>query len=452
MKFIVVGSSHGGFEAVRQILMSQPDADIQWYEKTNFISFLSCGMQTYLEGIAKHVDDISYATPKGMEKQGVHVFEQQEVTKVDPKAHKVHVVNHKTGQERDESYDKLILSCGADPNKLPVPGSDLKGIYAMRGRDWAIRIKKATVNPAIHNVVVIGGGYIGIEAAEVFAKAGMHVTLIDRNQRLLGNYLDSEFTGILTKEMESHNVDVEMKQSAAKFIGKNGHVSAVKSETGRYPADLVIESAGIKPNTKWLKGVVDMTPRGLVKVNDYMQTSQPDIYCVGDATTVRFAPTGKNSRIALATNARRGGRFAVMNALGAHKKVPAVSGSSALHVFSYRFASTGIKQDTAAHFGVNAKSTFVTDLYRPHFVPDKSGNAKVYFKLTYDPKTMRILGGQVMSKMDETADINVISLAIQQHLTVNDLAYCDFFFQPGFDRPWNVLNVVAQKALRENNK
>ena len=450
MKFIVVGSSHGGYEAVRQILMSQPDAEVQWYEKTNFISFLSCGMQTYLEGIAKHVNSISYATPKGMEKHGVHVYEQQEVTKVNPKAHRVHVVNHKDGSERDESYDKLILSCGADPNRLPVPGSDLKGIYAMRGRDWAIKLKQATVNSRIHNVVVIGGGYIGIEAAEVFAKAGMHVILIDRGQRLLGKYLDHEFTGILTREMESHHVDVEMSQSAAKFVGKDGHVTAVKSEKKTYPADLVVESAGIKPNTKWLKGVVDLTPKGLVKVNDYMQTSQPDIYCVGDATTVRFAPTGKLSRIALATNARRQGRFAVMNALGAHKKVPAVSGSSALHVFNYRFASTGIKQGTAAHFGVDAKSTFVTDLYRPHFVPDQAGNAKVLFKLTYDPKTLRILGGQVMSKMDETADINVISLAIQNHLTVRDLAYCDFFFQPGFDRPWNVINVVAQKALREN--
>lgn len=452
MKFIVVGSSHGGYEAVRQILMSKPDADIQWYEKTNFISFLSCGMQTYLEGIAKHVNSISYATPEWAKKHGVHVFIQQEITKIDPKAHKVHVVDHKTGKERDESYDKLILSCGADPNKLPVPGSNLKGIYAMRGRDWAIKLKEATVNPAIKNVAIIGGGYIGIEAAEVFAKAGMHVTLIDRNKRLLGNYLDHEYTGMLTDEMETHNVNVQMEQSAAKFIGKNGHVTAVKSEMGTYPADLVIESAGIKPNTKWLKGVVDLTPRGLVKVDDYMQTSQPDIYCVGDATTVRYAPTGKTARIALATNARRGGRFAVMNALGAHKKVPAVSGSSALHVFSYQFASTGVKQDSAAHFGINAKSTFVVDTYRPKFVPNKAGNAKVYFKLTYDPQTMRVLGGQVMSKMNETGDINVISLAIQQHLTVMDLAYCDFFFQPGFDHPWNILNVVAQKALRENNK
>ena len=450
MKFIVVGSSHGGYEAVRQILMSAPNAEIQWYEKGNFISFLSCGMQTYLEGIAKHVNSISYATPQEMEKQGVQVFEQQEVTKIDPEKHEVHVVNHKDGSERDEHYNKLILSCGANPNKLPIPGSDLKNIYAMRGRDWAIRLKKKTVDPSVHNVVVIGGGYIGIEAAEVFAKAGMHVTLIDRNQRLLANYLDAEFTPILTKEMEKHHIDVEMNQSAAEFIGKNGRVAAVKNDKNTYPADLVIESAGIKPNTQWLKGVVDLTPRGLVKVNDYMQTSVSDIYCVGDATTVRFAPTGKRSRIALATNARRQGRFAVMNALGKHVKVPAVSGSSALHVFSYRFASTGIKQGTAAHLGVDAESTFVTDTYRPKFVPDQDGNAKVLFKLTYDPKTLRILGAQIMSKMDDTANINVISLAIQEHLTVKDLAYADFFFQPGFDRPWNILNVGAQKALREN--
>lgn len=450
MKFIVVGSSHGGYEAVRQILMSDPKAEIQWYEKGNFISFLSCGMQTYLEGIAKDVNSISYANPKEMEKQGVTVCENQEITKVDPAKHQVSVLNHADGSKRTENYDKLILSCGADPMPINVPGKDLKNIYAMRGRDWAIKLKARTVDPSINNVAIIGGGYIGIEAAEVYAKAGKHVTLIDRNQRLLANYLDSEFTPILTKEMEKHGVDVQLDQSAKKFIGQNGKVSEVQTEKGTYPADLVVESAGIKPNTAWLKGVVDLTDKGLVKINDHLETSAKDVYAVGDATAIKFAPTGKLAHIALATNARRQGRMAVLNALGHTTSAPVVSGSSALHVYSYRFASTGVKQGTAKHYGVNVKSVYVEGLHRPHFVPKAAGNSKLQFKLTYDPSNGRIMGAQIMSQNDDTADINVISSAIQQHLTLKDLAYADFFFQPGFDRPWNIINVAAQKALRQN--
>ena len=150
----------------------------------------------------------------------------------------------------------------------------------------------------------------------------------------------------------------------------------------------------------------------------------------------------------MATNSRRQGRYAVKNLNEATQPTPAVSGSSALSVFSYHFASTGIKDATAENYQTKVASVYLEDTYRPAFVPAEH-NAKVQFKLTYAPEDGRILGAQIMSTADVTADINTISLAIQQHLTVNDLAYADFFFQPGYDRPWNVINVAAQKAQRQ---
>ncbi|KRM98994.1 FAD-dependent oxidoreductase [Loigolactobacillus rennini] len=448
MKVIVVGSSHGGYEAVREILADNPDTEIQWYEKGDFLSFLSCGMQLYLEGVVKDVNSVSYATPEKMRAKGVAVYTREEITAIDPKAHTVHVQNHNNDSERDEKYDKLILSPGAVPAMLPMPGKELANIYAMRGRDWAIKLKAKTVDPNVKNVVVIGSGYIGIEAAEVFAKAGKHVTIIDLLPRLLSLYLDTEFTDVLTKEMAAHNIYPAAGQSVQRFNGKDGKVTEVVTDQAAYPADLVVEAAGIKPNTAWLKDVIDLDDKGLIKTDEYMRTSQPDIFAVGDATLVRFAPTGGTSRIALATNARRQGRFAAKNLVEAKYPVPAVSGSSALSVFDYKFASTGIKQGTAHNFDVSTKSVFVTDTYRPPFVPEKAHNAKVMFKLTYDPKTGRVLGAQIMSTEDVTANINAISLAIQGKMTIDDLAYADFFFQPGFDRPWNIINVAAQKAQR----
>ncbi|BDZ31483.1 FAD-dependent oxidoreductase [Lactiplantibacillus sp. WILCCON 0030] len=452
MKVIVVGSSHGGYETVRGILADQPDAEIQWYEKGDFLSFLSCGMQLYLEGVVKDVNAVSYATPAGMSAQGVHVYVEQEITKIDPTHHTVHVVNHGNHVERDESYDKLVLSVGAVPFDLPVPGHDLKNIYAMRGRDWAIKLKAKTVDPTVKNVVVIGSGYIGIEAAEIFAKAGKQVTIVDMLPRLLSLYLDEEFTTTLTKELAAHGVQAAVGQGVKAFNGQDGHVISVSTEKGTFPADLVVSAAGIQANTEMLKGVVDLDDHGLIKTNDYLQTSNPDIYAVGDATLVPFAPNGRTNRIALATNARRQGRIAAKNLLGTKMAMPAVSGSSALSVFDYHFASTGVKAGTAEKLGVTCASVLVTDTVRPAFVPADAGNAKVWFKLTYDPKDGRILGAQIMSKVDVTANINTISLAIQAKLTVADLAYADFFFQPGYDRPWNIMNVAAQKAVKALEK
>ena len=458
-KVIVVGSSHGGYEAVQQLLLDAPDTEIQWYEKGNFLSFLSCGMQLYLEGVVKDVNSVRYATEEGERAKGVHVFVQQEITAVDTAAHSVHVVDHATGSERDETYDKLILSPGAVPASLPVPGRDLGNIYAMRGRDWAIKLKAATVDPSINDVVIIGAGYIGIEAAEVFAKAGKHVTIIDVLPRVLATYLDPEFTDILTDTLKEHGITPAAGQRVQRFEGRSqasssntapaNNVARVVTDQATYPADLVIESAGIRANTGWLKGVVDLDDHGMITVDEHQSTSAPDVYAVGDATLVTFAPTGSKAYIALATNARRQGRIAARNALGESVAFTPVSGSSALSVFEYKFASTGIKESTAARYGIDTKSVLVKDSYRPPFVPNPAGNAPVLFKLTYAPDDGRVLGAQIMSTQDATANINAISLAIQQHATVDDLAYTDFFFQPGFDRPWNVINVAAQQASRD---
>ncbi len=452
MKVIVVGSSHGGFETVRGILAEKPDTEIQWYEKGDFISFLSCGMQLYLEGVVKDVNSVRYATAKGMRAKGVNVFVHQEVTSIDPDAHTVTVHNLDDDTTRKEPYDKLVLSAGAVPASIPVPGGDLANVYAMRGRDWAIKLKEKTVDPDIQNVTVIGAGYIGIEAAEVFSKAGKHVTLIDLLPRPLALYLDQEFTDILSDTLKDHNIYLATGQSVKEFIGQDGKVSAVKTDQAEYPSDLVIETAGIKANTGWLKDTLELNNKGLVKVNDHLETSQPDIYAVGDSTKVPYAPTGKELQIALATNARRQGRIAAKNVLGHDMKMPAVSGSSALSVFDYHFASTGIKEGTSDANGVKSQSVFVTDTTQPPFVPNEAGNQTVYFKLTFDPDSHLILGAQIMSKRDVTANINAISLAIQGKMTLDDLAYADFFFQPGFDRPWNIMNVAAQQALQDLNQ
>lgn len=452
MKVIVVGSSHGGFETVRGILAEKPDTEIQWYEKGDFVSFLSCGMQLYLEGVVKDVNSVRYATAKGMRAKGVNVFVHQEVTSIDPKAHTVVVHNLDDDSTREEKYDKLVLSAGAVPANIPVSGNDLANVYAMRGRDWAIKLKAKTVDPDVQNVTVIGAGYIGIEAAEVFSKAGKHVTLIDILPRPLALYLDQEFTDILSKTLTDHNIYLATGQTVKEFTGENGRVHSVKTDQAEYPSDLVVETAGIKPNTGWLKDTLDLNNKGLVKVNDHLETSQPDIYAVGDSTKVPFAPTGKKLQIALATNARRQGRVAAKNLLGHDMKMPAVSGSSALSVFDYHFASTGIKEGTSEANGVKSQSVFVTDTTQPPFVPDEAGNEEVYFKLTFDPDSHRILGAQIMSKRDVTANMNAISLAIQGSMTLDDLAYADFFFQPGFDRPWNIMNVAAQKALQDLSK
>lgn len=405
----------------------------------------------YLEGVVKDVNSIRYMTAEEMERRGVRVFTNTEITKVIPDKHEVEVLDHVSGETRTEAYDKLILSPGANPFILPVPGHDLKNIETMRGRQDTIDLKLHSVDPDIQNVVVVGGGYIGIEAAEAFAKAGKKVTLVDIITRPLGVYLDKEFTDILEKEMTDNGMTLAMEEKVVEFVGEDGKVSKVVTDKGEYPVEMVMMSAGVRPNTAWLKDAVDMHPNGMIKTDEYMRTSAEDVFAVGDATLIQYNPAQTTVNIALATNARRQGRYAVKNLEEAKYPFPGVQGSSALRVFDYKFASTGLNDQMADRLKIKTKSVLLDQETLMDFVPADM-KERMLFKLVYDPETHAILGAQIMSKKDLTANINAISIAIQTKFTIEQLAYADFFFQPEFDTPWNLLNMAGLKALQQENE
>lgn len=404
----------------------------------------------YLEGVVKDVNSIRYMTAEEMEQRGVRVFTNTEITKVIPEKHEVEVLDHLSGQTRVENYDKLILSPGADPFILPVPGNDLENIETMRGRQDTIDLRRHSVDPDIQNVVVVGGGYIGIEAAESFALAGKNVTVVDLITRPLGVYLDKEFTDILEKEMTDNGMYLAMEERVMEFVGEAGKVTKVVTDKGEYPADLVVMSAGVRPNTAWLKGAVDMHPNGMIKTDEYQRTSAEDVFAVGDATLIRYNPGKTEVNISLATNARRQGRYAVKNLVEAKYPFPGVQGTSALRVFDYKFASTGLNDQMASRLKIETNSVLLDQDTLMDFVPETM-KERMWFKLVYDPATLEILGAQIMSKQDLTANINAISIAIQTKFTIEQLAYADFFFQPEFDTPWNLLNLAGLKALHQEN-
>ena len=445
-KVIIVGASHGGHESAIELLDKYDDVDVTIYEAGDFISFMSCGMQLFLENKVTAEDDVRNFAPEDVEKKGGHVYANHEVTAIHPDKKTVTVKDLTNNSEEEVNYDKLILSSGVTPKVLPVPGNDLKNIYLMRGRDWASKLKTATTDPAIKNVVIVGAGYIGTEASEVFAKAGKHVTLMDMIDRPLGTYLNPELLDVLEPAFKDH-MDLKM---GVKIEGFNGtdKVESVKTDKGDVPADLVVVSAGVTPNTTWLKGTVDLDQRGWIKTDPYLRTNVKDVYAIGDAILPLSIPAGKPMPIALATTARREAQYLVDHLFEAKpdKAFKGVIGASALSVFDYHFATAGLNQFSAKRNDVPYATSFYEDSMRPAYIPEKD-NPKVYVSLTFNPYNHQILGGAVLSKYDITAQGNVLALAISHKMTLEDLAEQDFFFQPGFDRQWSLLNLAAQHAL-----
>lgn len=440
MKYVVVGSSHFGYEAVETILEAEAGAEIHLYERGDKASFMSCGAQSYLEGIAQSPDEIHYANENSYTEQGINVHLNSDVIGLNPEEKTITV---KTADgEHTASYDKLLLSPGGYAPRLNIPGKDLENVYTFRGRDDAEAVKARMAEA--RKVVVIGGGYIGIEVAEAFVHNGQDVTVIDAVDRFLPTYLDQEFYASLAAEAEEKGMTFKGNEFAKEVLSDNGRVTGLLTDQGEYEADTIIMACGVRPDTGWLKGTLEMDEKGFVITNEYLETSVEDVYAGGDATYLLFNPTGKEANIGLATNARKQGVTAARNALGEKVKAVGVNGTSGLAFFGLKFATTGIKDSTIDSYDGQVKSYYCEDKIRPDFMRNEDNTVKM--KIFYDAETEVILGAQFLSKEDVTQAANTLSLAITAKMTLTDLAQADFFFQPGFSRPWHFLNVLALQA------
>lgn len=296
-----------------------------------------------------------------------------------------------------------------------------------------------------NKAIVVGGGYIGIEVAESYAKAGMDVTIIDLAPSILNTYLDEELTNILMEEGQKNNVTFRGTEKVVSFQGIDGKVSSVVTDKGEYEADVVVLAIGVKSDATWLQNSLEINERGFVITDEYLQASAKDVYAGGDATFIPYAPTETKIPIALATLARRQGVVAALNAMGIPTKMPEMNGTSALSFFDYKFVSTGLSNNSSKMYEGNVKSVYVEEKLYPDFMRKKDNLVRM--KIYFDNDTKRILGAQLMSKYDISSAIAAISIAISAKWTLEQLALADIFFQPEFDRPWHFLNVLAMAAL-----
>lgn len=273
---------------------------------------------------------------------------------------------------------------------------------------------------------------------------GKQVTLIDGEDRILSKYLDQEFTAPIEQSFQDHGIKLALNEKVSSFAGKDGKVTKVITSKGEHETDLVILCIGFRPNTELLKGQVDMLPNGAIVVNNYMQTSCPDVYAAGDSCAIHYNPTGKHAYIPLATNAVRMGTLVARNLVTETIPYMGTQGTSGIKIYEDNIAATGLTEEGAKAEGMDVETAMIIDNYRPEFMPTFE---QVQLKVVFDRATRRILGAQIMSKMDLTQSINTVSVCIQNHMTIDQLAFIDFFFQPHYNKPWNFLNTVGLQAL-----
>ncbi len=443
MKVVVIGCTHAGTAAILNLKKINPDTEITVFERNDNISFLSCGIALYVGGVVKDPQGLFYCSPEKLKELNVDTRMKHDVKNVDIQGKKIRVVNLETGIEFNETFDKLIITSGSWPIIPPIEGIDLDNILLCKNFNHSNEI----IERAKHSkkVVVVGAGYIGVELVEAFRDNGKEVVLVDAEERILNKYFDKEYTEVAEEAFRHRGIVTATGEKVVRFEGKNGSVTKVVTDKNEYEADMVIMCVGFVPNTSLFKGQLDMLPNGAIKVDEYMRTSDRDVMAAGDCCSVYSNPLRTYRYIPLATNAVRMGTLAALNLFENKYRHLGTQGTSGIKIYENNMAATGITEETARIEGIDVDSILVTENYRPEFMPTYE---KVKFKVVFERSSRKILGAQITSKADLTQSINTLSVCIQNGMTVDELAFVDFFFQPHYNKPWNFINLAGLNVLK----
>jgi NADPH-dependent 2,4-dienoyl-CoA reductase/sulfur reductase-like enzyme len=442
MKVAIIGCTHAGTAAAINTAKMHKDAQVTVYERNSSISFLSCGIALSVSGVVNDAKELFYSSPEDLKAIGVNPLMRHDVTEVDLCAKTLKVMNLDTGTASSDTFDKLIITTGSWPVTPVFPGIDLENCLLCKNYDHA----KAIIEKAkdAKSIAVVGAGYIGVELAEAFRERGKEVALIDIAGRMMGKYLDPEFTFPAEELFRNNGIRLALGEVVKELRGEGGKVSAVVTNKASYPADLVVMCVGFRPNTELFRGQLEMMDNGAIIVDEYMRTSLEDVYAAGDSAAIIYNPTKCRGYIPLATNAVRMGLLAAANLKEPKLKYLGTQATSGIKIYGLNLASTGLTEEAATELGLSVSAVSETTYFTPKFMP---GHALATLKIVYRKDTRVILGAQLCSKEDRTQLINTLSVCLQNEMTMEEIAMVDQFFQPQFNTPWNLINTVALKAL-----
>ena len=409
----------------------------------------SCGFPYYIGGVFDDRNQL-LCTPAGVVRdpgfffnaKGIKALVSTEVTSIDRKKKQVEYRNLNDGTVGTAEYDKLIITTGARPVMPPVPGVALKGITTLQSMRDADFLRQVHDENKIKHAVVVGGGLIGIETCEALNQAGIEITLVERLPQIL-NFLDRQLAKLAESHAKANGIEVITGNGVAEFIGKDDQLTAVRLEDGHeIPCELAIIAIGVRPNSKLAADSgLEIGELGGITVNEYMQTSDPDIYAAGDCVETLHRITGKKVHAPFGDLANLQGRVAGQNVINGNKaKSPGTLLTGVCKLFEDVAGSTGLSEDSARKAGFDAVSLVIAGLDMPGFM----GGLPLISKMVVDAKTQRILGFQCIGNGDASKRLAEAALAIQGNLTVDDLVNADLPYAPPFSLAIDHLIVCAQ--------
>jgi len=449
MKLVIIGGVAGGASAAARARRVDESAEIVLLERGEYISFANCGLPYYISGEIEEREDLLVTTPEKLrDRFRVDVRIWHQCLSIDRDKKQIKVMDHSSKESYTENYDKLILSPGAEPIKPDMPGIDLPGIYTLRTVPDTDCIKLGLEKMDKGSVVIVGGGFIGLEMAESAAMLGHQVSIVEMLEQVMPP-MDFEMAAIIHEHLREKGVDLRCGDGVKSFEKEDGRIKVTSQSGCEFMADAVILSIGVRPENRLAQEAgLEIGDTGGILVDQTLRTSDPDIFAVGDAIQVKEFVTGDNVRIPLAGPANKQGRIAANNALGRKQIYKGVVGTSVVRVFDLTAASTGASEKLLKKSGRPYRASYTHSMSHASYFP---GAERISLKLVFDPDDGTVLGAQAVGKDGVDKRIDVLATAVRAKMTVFDLEELDLAYAPPYGSakdPVNMAGFVASNIMK----
>lgn len=440
MNIVIIGGDAAGMSAAMQVVRAQPDWHVTVLERGAVYSYAQCGLPYYIGGVVAERDELIARKREFFQDKGIDARIYHEVEEVDVENQLVKGTVTDSGESFAVSYDKLMIASGASPISPPFDGKDLAGIHVLKTIPDAEKIV-ADMKENVLNVTIIGGGYIGLEAAENLVEQGKNVRLIDLADRL-GPAYDKEIRDYIEKEAEDKEIELVLGESVTAFGGET-RVEFVRTDKEEYRTDMVIVAIGIKPNTSFVKNTgMHLHASGAILVNPYMETSVKNVYAGGDCATQYHRIKEKDDYIPLGTHANKQGRIAGKNISEGSKTFKGIVGTSVLKFFDLTVGKTGLSEREANDLGIDYKVIGYESATHAGYYP---GNDHMFIRMIKNKQTDQLLGVQAIGKSGVDKRIDVAATALYHQMTTEDMENLDISYAPPYNSTWDPLQQGARR-------
>lgn len=454
MNYLIIGGVAGGATVAARLRRMDEKANIILFERGKYVSYANCGLPYYIGDTINNREKLFVQTAKGFtDRFRIDIRTEQEVTAIRPDKKEVEIKNLSTGETYTETYDKLVLSPGAEPLRPGIEGIGSKKIFTLRNVPDTDTIKNYVNTENPKRAIVVGGGFIGLEMAENLYDLGIQVDVVEMANQVMAP-LDFSMAAIVHRQLTDKGVGLHLEDGVSRFEEKDGGVTVHLRSGKQIATDMVLLSIGVRPETKLAKDAgLAIGERGGIAVNDYMQTSDADIYALGDAVEVRHLVTGQPALIPLAGPANKQGRIVADNIVfGNKKKYPGSIGTSIAKVFDLTVAAAGANAKLLQQNNIPYISSYTHGASHAGYYP---GAVPLSIKILFAPENGKLLGAQIVGFNGVDKRIEMLAQVIQRGGTVHDLAELEHAYAPPYSSakdPVNMAGFVAENILNKKSR